>query len=178
MEPDMCSGWGIRTLSAKHVAFNPYSYQNGSVWPHDNGFIALGFKRSGFTRELGELVRQVSGAGTYFLKHQMPELYAGLQISPTNFPVQYLGANVPQAWAAGSAFAFLQALLGLEADAPRERLYIDPVLPAWLPDITLRDLKIGRQSLDLRFWREGDVTRWDVLRGESITVEVKRFGEA
>ena len=106
MAPDMWSGWGISTLSADHPAYNPYSYQNGSVWPHDNGIIALGFRRYGFAEEAARVARDVSGAGGYFMQHQMPELYAGLERGPTNFPVQYLGANVPQAWAAGSAFAF------------------------------------------------------------------------
>ncbi|HEX5509974.1 MAG TPA: glycogen debranching N-terminal domain-containing protein, partial [Pseudolabrys sp.] len=108
MAPDMWSGWGIRTLSSDHPTYNPYSYQNGSVWPHDNGFIALGFRRYGFAAEAARVARDVSGAGSYFMQHQMPELYAGLQHNLTNFPVQYLGANVPQAWAAGSTFVFLK----------------------------------------------------------------------
>ena len=170
MAPDMWSGWGIRTLSAAHPAYNPYSYQNGSVWPHDNGFIALGFRRYGFAAEAARVARDVSGAGGYFMQHQMPELYAGLQRSPTNFPVQYLGANVPQAWAAGSAFCFLQALLGFQPDAPNERLYIDPVLPEWLPDITVMDLRVGQQSFDVHFWRDGDKTQWEVLKGDRDAV--------
>ncbi|MBO0753508.1 MAG: amylo-alpha-1,6-glucosidase, partial [Bradyrhizobiaceae bacterium] len=109
MAPDMWSGWGIRTLSAENAAYNPYSYQNGSIWPHDNGIIALGFRRYGFAREAAHLASGVSGAVKYFAEHRVPELYAGLQREPTNFPVQYLGANVPQAWAAGSVFAFMQA---------------------------------------------------------------------
>ena len=104
MEPDMWSGWGIRTLSADHPAYNPYSYQNGAVWPHDNALIALGFRRYGFADEAARIARDISGAAGYFMLHQMPELYSGLQRDPTNFPVQYLGANVPQAWAAGSLF--------------------------------------------------------------------------
>jgi glycogen debranching enzyme len=170
MAPDMWSGWGIRTLSADHPAYNPYSYQNGSVWPHDNGFIALGFRRYGFAAEAARVARDVSGAGGYFMQHQMPELYAGLQRSPTNFPVQYLGANVPQAWAAGSAFCFLQALLGFQPDAPNERLYIDPVLPEWLPDITVMDLRVGQRSFDVHFWRDGDKTQWEVLKGDRDAV--------
>jgi glycogen debranching enzyme len=175
MAPDMWSGWGIRTLSADHPAYNPYSYQNGSVWPHDNGFIALGFRRYGFAAEAARVARDVSGAGGYFMQHQMPELYAGLQRSPTNFPVQYLGANVPQAWAAGSAFSFLQALLGFQPDAPNDRLYIDPVLPEWLPDITVMDLRVGQQSFDVHFWRDGDKTRWKVLKGNRDAVKRRDY---
>ena len=146
MEPDMWSGWGIRTLSAKHPAYNPYSYQNGSVWPHDNGIIATGFRRYGFVEEAARIARDVSAAASYFMLHQVPELYSGIQRDPTNFPVQYLGANVPQAWAAGSAFAFLQVILGFQPDAPHDKLYIDPALPNWLPDLTVMGLRIGQRS--------------------------------
>jgi glycogen debranching enzyme len=175
MAPDMNSGWGIRTLSAQHPAFNPYSYQNGSVWPHDNSLIALGFKRYGFAREVGQIARDISGAAGHFLLNQLPELYAGVQRGDTEFPVQYLGANVPQAWAAGSAFALLQAILGIRPDAPRGRIFVDPVLPSWLPDITLQDLRLGRHSFDLHFWRDGDATRFEVTRGEAHAVEQQRF---
>jgi glycogen debranching enzyme len=173
MEPDMWSGWGIRTLSAKHPAYNPYSYQNGSVWPHDNAIIAMGFRRYGFAEEAARIARGVSGAASYFMLHQMPELYSGIQRDPLNFPVQYLGANVPQAWAAGSAFAFLQMILGFQPDARNDRLYIDPVLPEWLPDLTVIDLQVGKRNFDVRFWREGKETRWEVLKGDRDAI-VKR----
>ncbi len=162
-EPDMWSGWGIRTLSARHPAYNPFSYQNGSVWPHDNGIIAMGFKRYGFAQEAALIARDISEAGRYFLLNRLPELYAGIERAPGTFPVQYLGANVPQAWAAGSVFQLLRAILGLEADAPNKTLYLDPVLPLWLPDLTVRQLRIGQATLDLRFWREGTITRHEVL---------------
>ena len=102
--------------------------------------------------------------------NQLPELYAGLQRDPTSFPVQYLGANVPQAWAAGSPFMLLQAMLGIEQDAPRGKLYVDPALPDWMPDVTLRDLRLGRQRLDVRFWRDGRDTAYEVLKGRRSAV--------
>ena len=121
MAPDMWSGWGIRTLSSEHPAFNPIAYQTGSVWPHDNGLIALGFAPLRLHRRGRPGSPATSaGAASFFALHQMPELYAGIGATPTSFPVQYLGANVPQAWAAGSSFAFLQALLRLEPDAPQQ----------------------------------------------------------
>ena len=175
MAPDMNSGWGIRTLSAQHPAFNPYSYQNGSVWPHDNSLIALGFKRYGFAREVAQIARDISGAASHFLLNQLPELYAGVQRGETEFPVQYLGANVPQAWAAGSVFGLLQAILGIRPDAPRGRIFVDPALPVWLPDITLHDLRLGRRSFDVRFWREEEMTRFEVLRGAAHAVEQRPF---
>jgi glycogen debranching enzyme len=171
LEPDMWSGWGIRTLSAFHPRYNPLSYQNGSVWPHDNGIIAIGFKQYGFVEEAARVAKAVSDAGSYFTLYQMPELYAGIERDDANFPVQYPGANVPQAWAAGSIFSFLQALLGFEPDAPRGKLYLDPVLPDWLPDLRLNDLRLGKQAFDLRFWREGARTRFEVLKGDRAVVE-------
>ena len=165
MEPDMWSGWGIRTLSSDHPAYDPHSYQNGSVWPHDNGIIAQGFRRYGFAAEAAQIARDVSAAAGFFMQHQMPELYAGLQRSRTNFPVQYLGANVPQAWAAGSCFALLQAMTGVQPDAPSGKLYLDPALPDWLPDVLLRDLRVGRRLFDIQFWRDGEETRWEVVKG-------------
>ena len=175
MAPDMNSGWGIRTLSAEHPAYNPYSYQNGSVWPHDNSLIALGFKRYGFEREAAAVARDISEAASHFLLNQLPELYSGVQRTEASFPVQYLGANVPQAWAAGSCFALLQAMLGIIPDAPNERLYVDPHLPAWLPDITLYDLRLGRRHFDIRFQRDGEETTFEVLRGDQHVVERRRY---
>jgi glycogen debranching enzyme len=173
MQKDMWSGWGIRTLSADHAAFNPYNYQTGAVWPHDNSLIALGLRRYGFDAEAAALARDISGAASHFLLNQLPELYAGLQRDPASFPVQYLGANVPQAWAAGTPFMLLQAMLGLEQDAPGGKLYVDPALPDWLPDITLIDLRLGRRRFDIRFWRDGKDTLFEVQKGQRNTVERK-----
>jgi glycogen debranching enzyme len=166
LEPDMWSGWGIRTLSSKNPAFNPFSYQNGSVWPHDNGIIAMGFKRYGFANEAAMIARDISEAASYFVFYRLPELYAGTRREAGAFPVQYLGANVPQAWAAGSVFHLLQAILGLDADAHTRTLYVDPVLPSWLPDIVLQNLRFGTSKLTLRFWKEKDETRYEVLSAE------------
>lgn len=171
MKPDMWSGWGIRTLSAKHPAYNPHSYQNGSVWPHDNAIIAMGFRRYGYVDEAARVARDISAAASYFMLHQMPELYSGLQRDPTNFPVQYLGANVPQAWAAGSCFAFLQMIVGFQPDAPAGKLYIDPALPDWLTELSISDLRVGKATFDLRFWRDGKATRWQVIKGDPQAVE-------
>lgn len=170
MQPDMWSGWGIRTLTQENPAYNPYSYQNGSVWPHDNSLIALGFKHYGFADEANMVARDINRAASFFTQRQLPELYSGLQRNDTNFPVQYLGANVPQAWAAGSVFALIQAMLGLAPDAPNEVLWIDPVLPEWLPDITLRDLRVGGQMFDIAFSRVDGQTRHEVLRGNPAAV--------
>jgi glycogen debranching enzyme len=179
LQEDMWSGWGIRTLSAGNPAYNPLSYHRGSVWPHDNGIIAMGFRRYGFAEEAARVAQGVAEAGYYFRGYRLPELFAGLERQPRCFPVQYRGANVPQAWAAGSVFHFLQALLGLQADAPRGCLYVDPTLPEWLPDVTLRKLQVGESTLELRFWREGERTRWDAsIQKGDVEVRERPFGSA
>jgi glycogen debranching enzyme len=177
MQPDMWSGWGIRTLSALHKSFNPYNYQTGAVWPHDNAIIAFGFRRYGFAAEAAAIARSISGAASHFLLNELPELYAGLQRENLSFPVQYIGANVPQAWAAGTPFVLLQALLGIVPDAPRRRLYVDPALPDWMPDVTLIDLRLGRKTMDLRFWRDGKETKFEVLRGDASSVVLRPIAE-
>src|ERR1700747_2573135 len=176
MAPDMWSGWGIPTLSALHPSFNPYNYQTGSVWPHDNALIALGFKRYGFGAEAARIARDISEAGSHFLSNQLPELYTTVQRDEDSFPVQYLGANVPQAWAAGSVFALIHAILGIVPDAPRGKLYVDPLLPQWLPDLTLLDLHLGDHRYDIRFWRDGDQPQFDVQKGDAKAVVRSSFG--
>jgi glycogen debranching enzyme len=171
MAPDMWTGWGIRTLSANHPAFNPYNYQTGSVWPHDNAIIAMGFKYYGFGAEAARIAHDISFAAGYFKLNQLPELYTAFEREETNFPVQYIGANVPQAWAAGSAFMLTQALLGFLPDAPRNKLYIDPSLPYWLPDLAVHDIRLGKHKLDIRFWRKGEETAFEVIKGDPKLVE-------
>src|SRR5207245_2116422 len=107
LQPDMWSGWGIRTLSTRNPAYNPFSYQLGSVWPHDNGIIALGFKRYGFAAESARITRDICEAARYFVGHRLPELYADIERRPGTIPVQYLGANVTQDCAAGSVFTLV-----------------------------------------------------------------------
>ncbi len=176
MAPDMWSGWGIRTLSAAHRSFNPYAYQLGAVWPHDNSIIALGFRRYGFAAEAAQIARDISEAASHFQASQLPELYAGIQRNGGNFPVQYLGANVPQAWAAGSAFMLLQAMLGLSAHAADRQVFVDPALPDWMQDVTIRSLTVGDQDFSIRFYRQGERTEFEVLGGDPAMVERRPFG--
>ncbi len=171
LKPDMWSGWGIRTLTRDNPTFNPYSYQNGSVWPHDNSLIALGFKRYGFHEEANLIAADISQAAGFFAQRQLPELYSGMHRQGTSFPVQYLGANVPQAWAAGAVFALLQAMLGIDLDGGAGLVRLDPRLPDWLPDITLRGLRLGERSFDIAFRRDGAETVFDVLHGDAGRVE-------
>ncbi|MDQ7850303.1 MAG: amylo-alpha-1,6-glucosidase, partial [Armatimonadota bacterium] len=160
MAPDMFSGWGIRTLSSSHPAFNPFGYQVGAVWPHDNSLIALGFKRYGFVGEALRVAEGILEAAAHFHAYRLPELFAGLQRGPRSFPVQYPEANVPQGWAAGAVFALLRMMLGLRADAPRGRLLLHPTLPEWLPRLHLAGVSVGQAVVDLEVFREGEQTRW------------------
>jgi hypothetical protein len=110
------------------------------------------------------------------LSNQLPELYTTVERDAASFPVQYLGANIPQAWAAGSVFALMQAMLGFVPNAPRGKLHVDPSLPAWLPDLTVFDLRVGAHRFDIRFWREGEKTQFEVLKGDPTAVERRSFG--
>ena len=153
MAPDMWSGWGIRTLSSDHPAYNPFSYQTGSIWPHDNATIAGGFRRYGFAAEAAQVAKGIFDAAERFEAFRLPELFSGLPRFPASFPVPYLGANVPQAWAAGSVFRFVAILCGLHAttDADGSRLYVNPALPDWMPEIRIRNLRAGGGAIDIHF---------------------------
>ncbi|MDQ6793424.1 MAG: amylo-alpha-1,6-glucosidase [Chloroflexota bacterium] len=153
MAEDMWSGWGIRTLSSDHPAYNPFSYHTGTVWPHDNAFIAGGFRRYGFDKEAAQVAGGMFAAAERFVANQLPELFAGLPRQAGSFPVQYLGANVPQAWAAASIFRFVAILCGIHAsvEAAGPRLYVNPALPDWLPELTMRNLRAGRGAASIRF---------------------------
>jgi glycogen debranching enzyme len=176
LRADMWCGWGIRTLSAKNPAYNPYSYQRGSVWPHDNGIIAAGMKRYGFADEANKVAEGIFAAAAHFDSHRLPEVFAGREREPLSFPAEYIGANIPQAWATGSIFHLIQTILGLRADAPNGALYVWPTLPDWLPEVELKNVDIGKDQLDLRFWRAGTESRFEVVRQRGETIEVKPEG--
>ncbi len=164
---DMWSGWGLRTISSGNPAYNPFSYHVGSVWPHDNGIFAAGLKRYGMADEANIVIRGIFDAARTCDRYRLPEVFSGLarRGKDTDFIAMYPGgANIPQAWASGSIFHMLQTILGLRADAPHRRLYVNPTLPTWLPLLWLRQLRVGRCCVDVRFWREGGRSCWKVER--------------
>ena len=175
-QPDMWCGWGIRTLSSHNPAYNPYSYQRGSVWPHDNGIIAAGFKRYGFADEMNKVAEGIFSAAAYFDSFRLPEVFAGIERRPATFPSQYLGANIPQAWAAGTVPHLVRAMLGLRPDAANHVLYVNPTLPEWLPELKLHRLKIGATLLDLRFWRDAESSHVEIERCRGRSIEIKSEG--
>ncbi len=152
----------IRTLSSKHRAYNPISYQLGSVWPFDNSIIAAGFKRYGYHEEVNKIAEGIFAAAGYFNGGRLPEVFGGIQRCPDNFPVPYIDANSPQAWSSGAICLLLCAMLGLEADAPQRKLKVSPVLPDWMPDIEISKLNVADAEVGIKFWREGDKTLWKV----------------
>lgn len=173
-QPDLWCGWGIRTLSAKHPAYDPIGYHTGSVWAHDNSFIAAGLKRYGYHAEANRIAEGIFAAASLFQANQMPELFGGIERQPENFPVPYVDANIPQAWAAGAMTWLISSLLGLADDAPNRRLQIQPVLPDWLPDVQLTNIRVGDATVDLRVWREDEQTHWKVIHqmGELSVSEI------
>jgi glycogen debranching enzyme len=152
---DMWSGWGIRTLAASHRYYNPFSYHTGSVWPHDNAMIAGGMRHYGFDDAASQVARGIFDAAEQFPLHRLPELFSGLPRDPGSFPVPYLGASAPQAWAAASVFRLVAVLCGVHARISPEgerELYVNPALPEWLPELTITNLRAGRGAMDLRFF--------------------------
>jgi glycogen debranching enzyme len=178
LAPDMWSGWGVRTLSADNPSYNPFDYQLGAVWPHDNGIIALGLKTYGFADEAATVARGVAAAGSRFLLHRLPEVYGSVSSDRAHFPVQYLGANVPQAWAAGSVFSLLQSLVGVVPEPATNTLAIDPALPDWLPELALSNIRVGPRSVTLRLRRESDgSTSAEMDDDPGVTLIRRRYGE-
>jgi glycogen debranching enzyme len=152
---DMFTGWGIRTLSSQHPAFNPYSYHRGSVWPVEHGSFAVGLVRHGLHDRLEQLCRAQFEAAALFDSYRLPELFSGHQRDLDHpFPAHYPNANSPQAWSASAVWCLLQAMLGLYPYAPLHLLLVDPHLPSWLPEITVHNLHVGGAVVDLRFYRE------------------------
>jgi glycogen debranching enzyme len=172
---DMFTGWGIRTLTNEATSFNPVGYHVGSVWPHDNALIALGFKRYGFDDEANEIATALFDAACAFPYYRLPELFGGQPRAPREPPVPYPVACRPQAWASGSTLQMIEAILGLVPDAPGHRLNIvRPRLPYWLNRVQVRRLRVGEGSVDLTFTREHGATRVSVDRSDGIEVVRRR----
>jgi glycogen debranching enzyme len=175
MQDDSFSGWGIRTVSSSERNYNPISYHNGSVWPHDNAIIAVGFSRYGFTTEAANLLDSLFEASSFFELDRLPELVCGLHRRPGEGPTLYPVACSPQAWSAGSAFMLLQASLGLSLDASEKRILLDrPVLPASISSIQIDGLQLGDSRVDLHAERCGDETKIEVTHKEGTAEVVVR----
>ncbi|MFA4951212.1 glycogen debranching N-terminal domain-containing protein [Brevundimonas sp.] len=152
---DFRSGWGVRTLARGQARFNPLSYHNGSVWPHDTAMAAAGMARYGERRAVALLLSEIYEAAASF-NLRLPELFCGFERRSGEAPIAYPVACLPQAWAAGSVFLMLQSALGVRIDAVAGTVEIDnPVLPVGIERLNVTDLKVGEATLDLSFQQTG-----------------------
>ncbi len=164
MAADMFSGWGIRTLSGSSSAYNPMSYHNGSVWPHDNAIAAAGLKRYGFDAATNRIAAGLFDVAAGARDFRLPELFCGFQRDGSRAIVAYPVACIPQAWAATAPFMLLQAMLGISAHAPENRLTVDrPRLPDWLGVVEIRGIQVGRSKVSVAFRQTGPSTGFSLL---------------
>lgn len=157
-------GWGIRTVASSEARYNPMSYHNGSVWPHDNALTAAGFARYGFRRETTKIFESLFGASAYFDLRRLPELFCGFPRQKTRGPTFYPVACMPQAWAAAAPLYLIQSCAGLAFDAAAQRvIFREPVLPRFLDEAILRGLPMANGSADVALRRSGRHVVVDVL---------------
>jgi len=167
MAGDMFSGWGIRTLAYRQPRYNPMSYHNGSVWPHDNALIAAGLARYNFKQEALQLLTGLFDAANHFDLQRMPELFCGFERRPRQGPTRYPVACLPQAWSAAAVFMMLGAILGLDVNGAERQLTIArPELPDYISSLRIERLKVGEGTVDLEFHRYRDNIGVNVERRE------------
>jgi glycogen debranching enzyme len=165
MRPHFFTGWGIRTIAHGEVRYNPMSYHDGSIWPHDNALIALGLARYGLKHAVEQVFKGLFDAATYMDLRRLPELFCGFRREKSRGPTLYPVACAPQAWASATPFTLLEAALGLEFDIARSEIRLrNPRLPAFLDEVILRDLQLGPSSVDLRIRRHRDDVAMEVMR--------------
>ncbi len=179
LQPEMLSGWGVRTMSMADPSYNPMSYHNGSIWPHDNSLLIAGLRRYGYYREMLQVAEEIFAAALTFPEGRLPELYCGFErgtgtereSSPAPYPV----SCSPQAWAAGTPSLILQSILGLEGAARDGALKLSPVLPQGIDSVSLVGLQVGSSHVDLvvrRHEASGEYTA-TASGGDSSTVAVR-----
>jgi glycogen debranching enzyme len=165
MRPDFFTGWGIRTVARGEARYNPMSYHDGSIWPHDNALIALGLARYGLKHSVAHVFKALFDAATYMDLRRLPELFCGFRREKGRGPTLYPVACAPQAWASATPFTLLEAALGLEFDAAHGEIRLNnPRLPEFINEVVLRDLRLGTSSVDLRVRRHGADVSLEVLR--------------
>jgi glycogen debranching enzyme len=176
LSPDSFSGWGIRTLARGQKAYNPLSYHNGTVWPHDNSIVAMGLSHYGMQREAARVLTALYDTARHFRHNRLPELFCGMSSDGQSLPVQYPVSCAPQAWASGAFFLLLRACLGLYPNAPLKSLKIvNPQLPKWLKELTIERLPIGDSRVSVHFTRtqEGCFAAITAVEGPPISVRIE-----
>ena len=169
---DMFSGWGIRTLSSRHPAYNPFAYHLGSIWPSPNAISAFGLMRYGFVNSMHKVAEGLFAATQVFDLDRLPEVFGGHARDARHpHPGLYPGACSPQAWSAGAVIFLVQTMIGLTALAPLGTLVVDPALPDWLPEITVRNIQVGAARASLRLRRDAaGHTDVEVIEGSGLYV--------
>jgi glycogen debranching enzyme len=179
LDEDMSSGWGIRTVSSKEPTYNPMSYHNGSVWPHDNSIIAAGMKQVGHDEAANTIIGQIFAASQRFRYYRLPELFCGFPQDNRYYssPAEYPVSCSPQAWTAGAAIYFLQIMLGLEADAARRTITLRPCFPAWISQLALDGILVGDYKVSFRVCRDMDDPEKYVLEvvqgGDKVKIDLR-----
>jgi glycogen debranching enzyme len=162
---DMDTGWGLRTLSSGASFYSPMSYHNGSVWPHDNAIIMEGMRNIGRIRDAHQLMGSMVEVAQHQQDFRLPELFCGFERSDWSKPIDYPVSCSPQAWSAGSIFQMISACLNFQPDAANNVLrIIEPCLPDWMEQVTVRNLKVGKSSLDIVFNIANGQTFCQILR--------------
>ncbi len=176
VQPAFFSGWGIRTVPEGEGRYNPLSYHNGSIWPHDNALIAAGLSRYGHKAESAQVLSGLFDASLFLDLKRLPELFCGFARRQREGPTLYPVACLPQAWASASVFMLVQACLGLEIDGIHQRVRLtNPTLPCWLPQVTLRGIQVGAGTVDIALYRhEQDVSINVLQRTGEIEVVVTK----
>ncbi|MBT3363539.1 MAG: amylo-alpha-1,6-glucosidase [Chloroflexi bacterium] len=175
---DLACGWGVRNMSSREFKFNPMSYRNGSIWPYDNSLVVAGMKRYGYHWEAEQITSQLFHASSYFNYGRLPELFCGFSqdIDGHTSPPAYPVSCAPQAWSAGAAILLCQSMLGLSVDAPCKRIYLNPMLPNWLRYAEVKNLQIGKDTIDLSFERRGETTRFEITENNARVEVIIPFG--
>jgi glycogen debranching enzyme len=174
LRPQFFSGWGIRTIANTEARYNPMSYHNGSIWPHDNALIALGLARYGLKHSVERVFKGLFDAATYMEMRRLPELFCGFQRGRGRGPTHYPVACAPQAWASATPFSLIEASLGIQFDPAANEIRLQsPRLPSFLDEVVLRNLQLKQSSVDLKVRRHANDVSVEILeRRGQIQVSV------
>jgi len=174
MSNQLFSGWGVRTIGSSEARYNPMSYHNGSIWPHDNAILAMGFSHYHLQHAAAEILGGMYAASRHVQLHRMPELFCGFHKRPDGSgPTLYPVACAPQAWAAGAVFLMLQACLGIQVTSEKPEIRLShPYLPSSLSEVRIENLGLGGATADLTFRRAGEHVKLEVVRKQG-PVEVQ-----
>ena len=166
---ELFSGWGIRTMGRKEIGYDPMSYHNGSVWPHDNSIIIAGLIRYNYWIKAIKIIDGFVKAAQYFKDNRLPELFCGFSLKEVKSLVKYPFACSPQAWSSGSIYLIIQSLLGIEADAINDKIHLNPILPEGINKVEVKNLKIGNNKINLVVIKENNCIKLNNIRIEGNT---------